>query len=157
MMELQVWKKHFLFTFFIYVIFLPAFLDTGLPRGNGHERDSQVPCKVLFLPNPTIRKSWPHHRGLSPLFFSNSGVGSLHSTRTDKCKCCETGPRDFRPYPRVLQKVQPFADVITKAVLSSQLFKDPECWFSRGFGRRPPAQQTGTLQTELTRGRLYCN
>ena len=40
MMELQVWKKHFLFTFFIYVIFLPAFLDTGLPRGNGHERDS---------------------------------------------------------------------------------------------------------------------
>ena len=25
MMELQVWKKHFLFTFFIYVIFFTSF------------------------------------------------------------------------------------------------------------------------------------
>ena len=26
-------------------------------------------------------------------------------------------------------------DVITKAVLSSQLFKDPECWSGRGSNR----------------------
>ena len=32
---------------------LPPFLDTGLPRGNGHEQDSLLPCKVPSLPNPT--------------------------------------------------------------------------------------------------------
>ena len=48
-----------------------------------------------------------------------------------------------------LQK--PFADVITKAALSSQLFKDPECWFGWGLNPRPPALQTSALPTELTR------
>ena len=28
------------FIIFIYFFFLPAFLDTSLPRRNGHERDS---------------------------------------------------------------------------------------------------------------------
>ena len=51
-------------------IYLPAFLDTGLPRENAQERDSG-------LPNPTTRKGWPHHRGLRPLLFSNSDVGSF--------------------------------------------------------------------------------
>ena len=39
---------------------------------------------------------------------------------------------------------------ITKAALSPQLFKDPECWSGRGLNLRPPAQQTGALPTELT-------
>ena len=42
------------------------------------------------------------------------------------------------------QKVKLFADVITKAALSPQLFKDPECWSSRGLNLWPPAQQTST-------------
>ena len=49
----------------------------GLPRGNGHERDS-VPCKVPSLPNPKTRRGWPHQRGLHPLLFLNIGVGSSH-------------------------------------------------------------------------------
>ena len=62
------------------------FLDTGLPRGNGHERGSQVPCKVPSLPNPTTRRGWPHHQCLRPLLFSNSGVGSFtsHMSRSVK-------------------------------------------------------------------------
>ena len=40
---------------------------------------TQVPCEVTSLTNPTTRKEWPHHRGLRPLFFSNSGVGSFTS------------------------------------------------------------------------------
>ena len=52
---------------FIFCLVLRAFLDTGLPRGNRHEQDSQVPCKVPSLPNPTTRKGWPHPRGLRPL------------------------------------------------------------------------------------------
>ena len=35
--------------------------------------------------------------------------------------------------------------------LSSQLFKDPECWSSRGSNPWPSAQQTGALPTEPTR------
>ena len=45
--------------------------------------------------------------------------------------------------------------VISKAALSSQLFKDPESWSGRGSNPWPPAQQTGTLPTELTRLRVY--
>ena len=50
----------------------------------------------------------------------------------------------FRLYPRRL------ADVITKAVLSSQLFKDPECWSGWDLNPQPSAQQSGALPTELT-------
>ena len=52
------------------------------------------------------------------------------------------------------QKVKPFADVITKAALSTQLFKDPECWSGRGLNLRSPAQQTGAYPIELTRRRV---
>ena len=60
-------------------LFLPAFLHTGLPRENRHERDSWVPCEVPSLLNPTTRNGWPYHRGLRPLLFSNSGVDSFTS------------------------------------------------------------------------------
>ena len=30
-----------------------------------------------------------------------------------------------------------------KESLSTQLFKDPDCWFGRGLNLRPSAQQTG--------------
>ena len=42
----------------------------------------------------------------------------------------------------------------TKAALSPQLFKDPECWSGRGLNLRPPAQQNGANPTELTGRRL---
>ena len=53
------------------------------------------------------------------------------------------------------RKSEHFADVMTKAALSSQLFKDPECWSGRASNPRPPSQQTSALPTELTRGRYY--
>ena len=44
---------------------------------------------------------------------------------------CETGPTAYRPYPRRLESLT-ISDVIsTKAALSPQLFKDPECWSGR--------------------------
>ena len=43
---------------------------------------------------------------------------------------CETGPPGYHPYPRRLESLT-IADVITKAALSPQLFKDPECWPGR--------------------------
>ena len=42
----------------------------------------------------------------------------------------------------------------TKAALSPQLFKDPECWTGRDLNPRPPARQTGAYPNELT-GRRY--
>ena len=42
---------------------------------------TQVPCEVPSLRNPTTPKGWPHHRGLRPLLFSNSGVGSFTSRK----------------------------------------------------------------------------
>ena len=43
---------------------------------------------------------------------------------------------------------------IAKAALSSQSFKDPECWSNWGLNPRPRAWQTGALPTELTRQRF---
>ena len=68
-------------------------------------------------------------------------------------RACETGLR-FIVLIREDQKVKPFADVITKAALSTQLFKDPECWSGRGLNLRSPAQQTGAYPIELTRRRV---
>ena len=50
--------------------------------------------------------------------------------------------------------MSPFPDVITKAALSSQVFKEPEYWSGRGLNLRPPAQQTNALLTKLTRWQL---
>ena len=83
----------------------------GLFFTSGHrpaQRDmctngTQVPCEVPSLPNPTTRKGWPYHRGLRdyvPYSFRTVVLVLLRSSRTDQCKCCETGPTVFRPYPQ---------------------------------------------------------
>ena len=76
-------------------------------------------------------------------------VGSLTSHRIYIRKGCETGPTVFRPYPKRLESL-----TFTKAALSPQLFKDPECWSGRGLNQRPPARQTGAYPTELAGRRL---
>ena len=57
---------------FIYQLFWTQACPEGMCT-NG----TQVPCEVPSLPNPTTRKGWPHHRGLRPLLFSNSDVGTF--------------------------------------------------------------------------------
>ena len=67
----------------------------------------------------------------------------------DKCKCCETGPTVFHPYPRRLESL-----IVCRCHYkgrTSQLFWVPECWSGQGSNLRPPAQQISTLPTELTR------
>ena len=78
-----------------FKIFLPAFLDTDMPRGNGHERDSKIPCKVPCLPNPATREGWPHHQGQPPLLFSNSNVGSFMSHKNRSVKVLWDGTYGF--------------------------------------------------------------
>ena len=45
---------------------------------------------------------------------------------------CETGPPTYRTYPRRLESLTIWR-YITKAALSPQLFKDPECWSGRNL------------------------
>ena len=56
---------------------------------------TQVPCEVPSLPNPTTRKGWPHHRGLRPLLFSNSDVGSFTSHKNKSVKVLWDGTHGF--------------------------------------------------------------
>ena len=56
---------------------------------------TQVPCEVPSLPNPTTRKGWPHHRGLRPLLFSNSDVGSFTSHKNKSVKVLWDGTYGF--------------------------------------------------------------
>ena len=48
-------------------------------------------------------------------------------------------------FPRLVNPRATSAKSITfaKESLSTQLFKDPDCWFGRGLNLRPSAQQTG--------------
>ena len=56
---------------------------------------TRVPCEVPSLPNPTTHKGWPHHRGLRPLLFSNSDVGSFTSHKNKSVKVLWDGTYDF--------------------------------------------------------------
>ena len=68
----------------------------------------------------------------------------------DKCKCCETGPTVFCPYLWRLESLTICRCHYKGSTLSS-VFKDPECWSGWSLNPWPPAQQTGTLPTDLTK------
>ena len=69
-----------------------------------------------------------------------------HSFHVNK-GCGHTEQTVFSPYP--------FADDITKAALSLQLFDDHhECWSGRGLKPRRRARQTVVKPTELIKRRL---
>ena len=102
------------------------------------------------------RKGWPHHRGsASPTLFELWRGFFYVPQEPDKWNCCEIGPTVFRPYWRRLENLTicrcHYKDI--KTALSSQLFKDPDCWSRRALNPWPTSQQTSTLPTELTRRR----
>ena len=92
--------------------------ETSCGGGRTTERGSKL--SAPFLPSQPwyTTEDRTQHRELHALLFA-TGLWTL--------KGCETGRPAYRPYPRRLDR--PFADVITKAAPSPQLFKDPECWF----------------------------
>ena len=73
---------------------------------------TQGPCEVPSLPNPTTRKGWLHHRGLRPLLFSNSDVGSFtfHKNKSvkfviTKCSKYDINVRQQSKRGSVLHKI----------------------------------------------------
>ena len=75
---------------FIYQLFWTQACPEGMWTSG-----TQVPCEVPSLPNPTTRKGWPHHRGLRPLLFSNSDVGSFTSHKNKSVKVLWDGTYGF--------------------------------------------------------------
>ena len=99
--QYQVAGNHTLF------IYLPAFLDTGLPRGNVHKRDlirSHARRHPYPIPQP-IKVG--HTTGVyDPYSFRIIVMWVLLCpTRTNQCKCCDMGPTVFHPYPRRLESL----------------------------------------------------
>ena len=128
---------------------LLVFLDTGLPRGNRLEGKSSVLCEVPSLPNPTTRKGWKHHQRLWPLLFSNSDVGSFTSHKNKSEKVLWDRTYCFSSLSeKTRQSNHLKISFITKAALSSQFFKDPECWSGWGLNPWPRAWQTNWANQE---------
>ena len=69
---------------FIYLFTYQLFWTQACPEGmctNGTHRSH-----ARYHPCPTTRKGWPHHRGIRPLLFSNSDVGSFTSHKNKSVK-----------------------------------------------------------------------
>ena len=99
-------QKHIQTTYLLFIhLFIYHFFRTQACPERMCTNETRVPCKVPSLPNPTTCQGWPHHRGLWPLLFSNSDVGSFTSHQTNHWKCCETGPTVFHCYPRRLESL----------------------------------------------------
>ena len=99
-------------------------------------------------------KGWPHHRGLCPLLFSYSGVGSLTSHKEpDKWKCCERERTVFRPYPWGLESLTVCRCHNKGNTFFLSYFKTVNVGPAWVWNLRPPAHQIGALTAELTRGR----
>ena len=61
-------------------MYVPTCLQVANSRPGGEFMKLPAYIKISPYRKPTKpRKGWPHHRGLRPLLFSNSGVGSFTS------------------------------------------------------------------------------
>ena len=89
----------------------------------------------------------------TPTLFEQWCGFSYVPRKSDKCKCCETEPTDFPPYPTRLESLT-VCRCHYKGSTFFSVFSAPECLSGRGFNPRSPAQKTDTLPTELTR-RLF--
>ena len=113
---------------------------------------TRVPCEVPSLPNPTTRKGWPHHRGLRPLLFSNSDVGSFTSHKNKSVKVLWDGTYGFSSSSEKTRKSNHLQMLLQRqhfllSYLKTLSVGPAGVW----TGPRTPARHTGALQTEPTR------
>ena len=123
---------------------------------------------LLDCTHPThdvMCEAWPQHRGQRPLLFFEQWRGFFYVPQElDKCKCCETWPTVFRPYPRGLEgltvcrchyKGTTFFSIIESPWVLVRPGFEPVT--SRSADRRPPNwanQAAANLKTVLTHSLL---
>ena len=78
-------------------------------------------------------------------------AGPFTSHKNKSVKALWDGTYGFSSLSEKTSMSNHIADVITMAALSSQLFKDHECWSGRGLNLRPTSRQTGARTAELAR------
>ena len=113
----------------------------------------QVPCEVPSLPNPTTRKGWPHHRGLRPLLFSNSDVGSFTSHKNKSVKVLWNGTQGFSSLSEKTRKINHLQMSLERQHFLLSYLKTLSVVPAGGGGGlnpRLPTRQTGALPTEPT-------
>ena len=125
------WNR--MYYLFIYQLFWTQACPEGMCT-NG----TQVPCKVPSLPNPTTRKGWPHHRGLRPLLFSNSDVGSFTSHKNKPEKVLWDGTYDFSSLSEKTRRSNHLQMSLQRQHFLLSFYKDPECWSGQGLKPWPP-------------------
>ena len=143
-MHVHTWKTciHTYMHAYIHTLFRGGHYDSW----QGIMTDAIPILKSLLTENPPSPGKVGHTPGsTSPTLFKQRWGFFYIPKEPDKWKCWETGPTAFCSYPRILE-----------AALSSQLFKDPECWSGQGLNPRPPTQQTGPFPRELTRHLYTC-
>ena len=128
--------RGYLFTVFIYQLFWTQAFPEGM-----YTNGTQVPCEVPSALNPTTRKGWPHHRGLRPLLFSNSDVGSFTSHQNKSLKVLWDGTYGFSSLSEKTRKSNHLQLSLQRQhFLLSYLKTLSQCWSGRGLNSRPPAR-----------------
>ena len=116
---------------------------------------TKVPCEVPSPPNHTTHKGWPHHRGLRPVLFSKSDVGSFTPHKNKSVKVLWDGTYGFSSLSEKTRKSKHLQMSLQRQHFGLQfgrkIRRPPECWSGRSLNPRPPVRQTGALPTELTR------
>ena len=120
---------------------------------------TQVPCEVPSLPNPTTRKGWPHHRGLRPLLFSNSSVGSFTSHKNRSVKVLWDGTYGFSSLSEKTRKSNHLQMSLQRQHFLLSYLKTLSVGlagvWTRDLPLGTPALSPAALPTELTRRRLF--
>ena len=112
---------------------------------------TQVPCEVPSLPNPTTRKGWPHRRGLRPLLFSNSDVGSFTSRKNRSVKVLWDGTYGFSSLFEKTRKSNHLQMSLQRQYFLLSYLKTLSVGPAGVWTHDLPSRQTGALPTELTR------
>ena len=131
----------------IYLFIYQLFWTQACPEGmctNG----TLVPCEVPSLPNPTTRKGWPHHRGLRPLLFSNSDVGSFTSHKNKSVKVLWDGTYGFSSLSEKTRKSNHLQMSLQRQHFLLSYLKTRSVGLARVWTPRLPTRQTGALPTD---------
>ena len=132
----------------IRMMFIIYLITSTIWWGTHNRVRLQFKCVLVDNPPPPQpRGGWPHHRGLCPLLFLNSGVGSFTSHANQKSESAVRRDLRFSSSSEKTRKSNRLQMSLQRQHFLLSYFEDPECWSGRGLNPRTPAQQTGALPT----------